>query len=179
MPAVETVRCPDTTSSDDGSGIVPLLLIGLGLVFMAFKWWRLRKGFWIETGHPLMLEARRKAQASLDVLRELYDVPGTGAQVKFVFPSDEEFVELVWGELLALRTGDFTARIVTPPRFDRSAFDPTVTLPLDELRDWQVRLADGSVRGGFTTQAEIRLRRQAGKPLPPDLAELCGRFVDT
>ena len=176
MPTSCAARCPEGVSS--GSSVAPWVALTLLVAFLIFTWWRRRHVLWIDPRHPLMLEARRQAQETLDVLRALQRLPGSTALVMFRFDFDEEVSERLWGELQAAGPDDFTADIVTPPRFYRGAFERTVTLPRERLIDWQVKLADGTLRGGFTHRVEIRLRRQAGKSIPPVLAEMGGRFVD-
>jgi hypothetical protein len=54
-----------------------------------------------------------------------------------------------------------------------------VTVPIDELEDWQVPLADGSIRGGFTTRAQALIARREGQAVPAHIAEMLGRMTDT
>jgi hypothetical protein len=178
MPTACAVRCAESI----GGGRInwpALVLFACFIGAWLYHTWRSRHGLWISSGHPLMREAQRKAQASLEVLRAEHDPPGAPARVKFRLDAGTETPELVWAELLMLGREEFTARIATPPRFQqRGIGDDPVILPLAQLLDWQVNRDDGSIRGGYTTQVEIRLRRQAGKRLPEALLAMRDRFVD-
>jgi hypothetical protein len=177
MPTSCAARCPDTV---DGGG-----LDWLGLAFVAFAVgallygkWRSRHDPWFGAGHPLMLEAHRKALSSIHLLRTALESSRAPALVKFRLDSDTGESELVWAELRTLGATEFTARLAHGPSPSRGEQDDTVTLPLARLLDWQVSQDGGTIHGGFTRQVEIRLRRQAGKRLPEELAALRGRFVD-
>jgi hypothetical protein len=176
MPASCGSPCPD--SPGGGINWPGLVLFALFFGVPLYRRWRARHGLWISCGHPLMREAQRKAQASLDVLRAAHQGQHTPVLVKFRLGAGDEAPELVWAELCGLGRDDFTARVLTAPAFQRGDWSEPVTLPLAQLLDWQVVLDDGSIRGGYTSQVEIRLRRQAGKRLPEALAAMSGRFVD-
>jgi hypothetical protein len=40
-------------------------------------------------------------------------------------------------------------------------------------------LPDQRIRGGFTTQAQIKAARKAGKSVPAQIAEMENRFIDS
>ena len=48
----------------------------------------------------------------------------------------------------------------------------------DNLEDWVVFEPEGSIRGGFTIQAEIEMARTEGKRPAGQAAEFEGKFVD-
>ena len=177
MPTSFAGKCPDTV---DGGG-----LDWLGLAFVAFVIgavlygkWRSRHDLWFGAGHPLMLEAHRKALSSIHLLRTARESSRAPALVKFRLDSDTGESELVWAELRTLGATEFTAHLAHMPSPSRGEQEDTVTLPLARLLDWQVSQDGGTIRGGFTRQGEIRRRRQAGKRLPDEFAALRGRFVD-
>ena len=178
MPASCAAKCPEPSGGDAFSWVgIALLACIVGVVL--YHKWRFRNVMWISCGHPLMREAQRKAQASLDILRAEHDPVRAPALVKFRLASgNDEPSELVWAELRALGSESFTASIPTTPISQRGAFDDPITLPLAQILDWQVMREDGTIRGGFTSQVEIRLRRQAGKRVPEPLAAMRGRFAD-
>ena len=98
--------------------------------------------------------------------------------VKFRLQNDVGEMEHVWGELQKISDRSFTASLATPLVGGKAASPPPYELPLTALEDWQIELPDGSIRGGFTTQAQIALTREAGGRLPPHVASLEGRFID-
>ena len=177
MPASCAAKCPETPSSD-GVNWLGLALFAGFIGVLLYRKWRFRHGLWISCGHPLMREAQRKAQSSLDVLRAEHDPPRAPALVKFRLGAGTETPELVWAELRALGRDTVTASIVTPPKFQQGIGEDPITLPLAQLIDWQVMREDGAIRGGYTCQVEIRLRQQARKRLPAGLDAMRGRFVD-
>lgn len=167
--------------SGGSSGIGPWLAIGVAVIlaYLAFQRWRVgRRGIYIDRGHPLIVEATRKAQQSLDTLRRLHQANGDEVAVKFRVEAQDGSSELPWGSLLEIGASDFTAQIITPLMFVPAPASGRVTLPLEQLIDWQVELADGTIRGGFSTQAEIRISQQAGRRLPAYIAGMQGRFAD-
>jgi hypothetical protein len=177
MPASCAAKCPEATGGD-GIDWLGLALFACFIGALLYGKWRFRHGLWISCGHPLMREAQRKAQSSLDVLRAEHDPPRAPALVKFRLGAGTETPELVWAELRELGRDSFTASIVTPPKFQREVGEDPITLPIAQLIDWQVLREDGTIRGGYTCQVEIRLRRQAGKRLPKALDAMRGHFVD-
>jgi len=177
MPTACAAKCPDTLAGGD--------LDWLGLAFVAvvlgaflYAKWRSRDCMWFGAGHPLMLEAHRKALSSMDLLRAAREASRAPALVKFRFDAGTGDSELVWTELRTLGATQFTAHLAHMSSPSRGDQEHAITLPLAQLLDWQVSQDDGTIRGGFTRQVEIRLRRQAGKRLPDALAAMRGRFVD-
>lgn len=127
---------------------------------------------------PAMLGARSLAREQLPLLRELFALSPEDTAVKFPFRTDAGQVEHVWGMLMALTADTFTARVMTPPTSQESAFEPVQTRPLAELEDWQVEQRDGRMRGGFGLQVTFAVvRRELGR-LPRGLAEHEKRYVD-
>jgi hypothetical protein len=127
---------------------------------------------------PAMPGARVRAQQLLPLLRELFARSPEDTAVKFPFRTDAGQVEHVWGMLLALTEDTFTARVVTPPTSQTSAFEPVQTRPLAELEDWQVEQRDGMMRGGFGMQVMFAVvRRELGR-LPRGFAAHEKRYVD-
>ena len=177
MPTACAERCPDTLA---GGGLDWLGLAFVAVVIGALLYgkWRSRNYMWFGAGHPLMLEAHRKALSSMDLLRTAREASRAPALVKFRFDPGAGDSELVWAELRTLGAAEFTAYLAHMSSPLHGNQEHEITLPLAQLLDWQVSQDDGTIRGGFTRQVEIRLRRQAGKRLPDALAAMHGRFVD-
>jgi hypothetical protein len=51
-----------------------------------------------------------------------------------------------------------------------------MTIPIADIVDWQVMVADGSLRGGFTQQATFRIIERESGILPRQYAEQLGRY---
>jgi uncharacterized protein YegJ (DUF2314 family) len=64
----------------------------------------------------------------------------------------------------------------TPPVGKTDVGDPRMTVPLTDIVDWQVMLADGSLRGGFTQQATFRIIERDRGRLPRKFAEQLARY---
>jgi hypothetical protein len=139
---------------------------------------RTRKGAYIDRDSPMWSEAAAKARGSVPVLRELFAAKAGPVAVKYPLASSGGDTEHVWGELLAIDQTTFRATLETPMLAGSPAIPGPYQLPLSALEDWQVTLPDGTIRGGYTTQVEIALARQAGRPIPRHIADLEGRFAD-
>jgi hypothetical protein len=135
-------------------------------------------GTWVDPNDPLFVEALQKARATIPIVRHLFAAGHKPMGVKYPFTTDTGGVEHVWGRLIDLGPDDMTVSIETPPVSHRGAIPKSLTVPLDALEDWHVTLPDGSMRGGFTTRAEIAIRRRNGEKIPNRVAAIEGRFID-
>jgi hypothetical protein len=133
----------------------------------------------IDPGSPEWQTAVYRAQATLPVLRELFPAHPEQTLVKIAVATASGSREHVWAELKALGPDTLTATIVTPLLDPGSGTGSDVVVPLAELEDWHVLLPDGRIRGSFTTQAQIQVCRATSQPIPRDLRDIEGRFVDT
>ncbi|MDZ4812045.1 MAG: hypothetical protein SGI99_05430 [Pseudomonadota bacterium] len=126
-----------------------------------------------------MLEARRKARTSLDTMRQVFEASHFEVAVNFPFQTHGNPTEHLWGQLLELGQDEMKVSLATPPLWQQGAIPESHSLPLSELADWHVTLDDGSIRGSFSTQAQIAKLRREGEPVPRHLADLEPRFVDS
>lgn len=125
---------------------------------------------------PLVTNATRRARQSLADFRRLRVEGARPAAVKFPFSTDGGETENVWGEVLALHADDVVARIVSRPVTQRAKLPARLRVPLTAIEDWAITLADGSVRGSFSTLAMIAACRRDGRPIPRRLRSV--RFLD-
>jgi uncharacterized protein YegJ (DUF2314 family) len=132
--------------------------------------------FEIDPADPLIVASVERARASLPLLRELWDKREGELYVKFPFHTDGGQTEHVWGELLAIEGDEFRANIGNEPVTHDGDLPEFVSLPLREIEDWMLPLEDGSVRGGFRTQAEIAYCRARQQPVPAHMTQM--RFID-
>lgn len=174
MPtAAAALNCtPD--SVNNSAGLSFLWLVFPLLFFLAWLYIRRRSGaFYISPDHPLMREAAQKAHASIGTLRVLHEQFPNDISLRFRDPTDTE----AWGLLEKIDATGFTA-IPASNSTSGLTSPESVVLPLDCILDWQLILPDGSVRGGFIAQAEIRIRDRKGRKDTVELEKMRGRFID-
>lgn len=125
------------------------------------------------------LEAMLKAKTSLSTAKSLFkENPGT-VLVKFPITNARGDREHVWGELLEVTDDTFTATMENSLVEGSPENDPPYTMNHDLLEDWVLFQADGTIRGGFTIQAEIAMARAQGKRPAGQAAEFEGKFIDS
>ena len=132
-------------------------------------------GSFVKPDDPLWSAAVARARETAQEMQQLH-AAGHLVLVKFPFQTDQNEREHVWGSVLGVSEQALRVNLETPPRRHRGKAPSELTVPIAELEDWQVELPDGSIRGGFTTQAEIELARREGRPVPAHIAGMEGRF---
>jgi hypothetical protein len=162
----------------DNQRIILGIVAGVLVLLMLRSRARARQGAYIDIDSPMWAEAVAKAHASVPALRELFAAKVGPIGVKYPLATTSGETEHVWGELLGIDQTTFRATLETPMLAGSPATLGPYELPLSALEDWQVALPDGTIRGGYTTQAEIALARRAGRPIPRHIAGLEGRFAD-
>ena len=119
---------------------------------------------------PLLLAAMERARASRGEFLGRLRQPREHALVKLHFVSNSQQVEHLWAEVLQLISdAELEVRLVTPPVTHSGHLDRVYRCQLDDIEDWQVLDADGTVHGGFTQRAMFAIARRDGVTLPPDL----------
>jgi hypothetical protein len=136
-------------------------------------------GLFVDPDSEEWRNALNQAQATIPTLREIQRTTQESILVKYALASSSGDVEHVWGELQKLDDTTFRATLETPMLSGPPASDPPFELPVSSIEDWVVTLPDGSIRGAFTTQAEIQLAKRKGIPLPDHIATMEGRFSDS
>ncbi len=124
------------------------------------------------------VEAKRKAQASISTAKSLFEENQSTVLVKFPVVNSRGDREHVWGELLEMTNESFTATMENSLVEGLPENDPPYTMSLDQLEDWAVFNPEGTIRGGFTIQAEISMARAEGKRPAGQAAEFEGKFID-
>ncbi|MCE2791303.1 MAG: hypothetical protein ACK493_15115 [Planctomycetota bacterium] len=135
-------------------------------------------GMAIDPDSDAWKQALAKTQSSIPLLRDLYSSVSEPILVKYPLASQSGALEHVWGELQELGETDFRASLETPPLSGSPSSPPPFLLPLTALEDWLLVLPDGTIRGGFTTQAELAMAKEQRIPLPAKLAAVNGCFLD-
>jgi hypothetical protein len=177
-----TPRCPDTRGKSEGNpevaGIV-LVLFLIGWAVLRHAGRKARASWRVGANHPLLLEARRKANASLASLRQLHAGNAGRSQVRWAPAPSYTIADWVWSDLDELGADSCVVAVPALPGVDAAQAPQQHSVNLQDLVDWQVQLPDGSIRGGFTTQAEIRLAKQLGAPLAESMRHADGKFLDS
>jgi hypothetical protein len=97
--------------------------------------------------------------------------------VKYPVVTASGQIEHVWGRIVDLGGETFKATLETQT-LNKLASKPPFEVSVGELEDWQLVLPDGTIRGGFTTQAQMAMAKRAGHSLPAALSDTEGRFID-
>jgi hypothetical protein len=135
-------------------------------------------GIYVDPDSEVWQEALSKAQQTIPLLRTLRGEVTEPILIKYAIPSATGAIEHVWGELLQLDESIFRVTLETPMLSGDAPSHPPFELPISAIEDWVVTLPDGSIRGAFTTQAEIQLAKASGQTLPDHVAAMEGRFCD-
>jgi hypothetical protein len=158
-----------------------LLFVGIGLLL-----WLLlrqvairRRATLVDPRSPEWRAAVLKAQQTIATAKRLHEAEPGSVIVKFPISTKAGTREHAWGELIAVDDKFFTASLESQMVEAEPAALGPYTLLHNELEDWAKFLPDGSVRGAFTVQAEIRLARMAGQQPSAQAQSMEGRFVDT
>jgi hypothetical protein len=142
-----------------------------GAVIVLLVWWRFfriaRPAFpplQIPDDDPLMADARRQAQATLDRFRGLYGSANHKARLKVPFVTTAGVCEYLWAEVRELGAEDAEVLYLTPPVTHTGRLDRIHRHPLSEIVDWQVELPDG-----FTMRVMFTRGREQWGGLPAEL----------
>lgn len=127
---------------------------------------------------PDMLRAALRAKEALPTLRELARERPGHAAVKFAFTTDANTTEHLWADLLELGESTMRVRVRTKPATHEGDFALEQERPIADVEDWQVEMADGTIRGGFGFGPIFAKAKKDLGALPPGLAEHEHRFVD-
>ena len=154
-----------------------VILAVIVLIWIGFKY-ATPRAVPISPEDPRWKEAVQRARATLPQLRELHQA-GREVWVKFPLPTRAQTTEHVWGKLVAVENDRLRCTVETPPVAGRASGSPSeITVSAREIEDWQAELADGKIRGGFTTRAQAAIAKQQGVSVPRHVEEMIARMVD-
>ncbi|GIV34853.1 MAG: hypothetical protein KatS3mg031_2388 [Chitinophagales bacterium] len=136
-----------------------VLLAGIIIVLMIFSAPQENRLPRIEEQHPLMIHARQQARQTLDTFVALYAQYPNQAFVRFSFEPVPGHVEHLWAKVLKVDSLMVTAELLHKGEADEVFYPPYVALHLLKAEDWLIELPDGTIRGGFTTQAILLMDR--------------------
>jgi uncharacterized protein YegJ (DUF2314 family) len=132
----------------------------------------------ISPDDPVMLDAKREAQASMPRLRELFPTHPKDTVVRFRLEPPGGQPEQVWGDLIELTATRAKVFLRTPPRQPMQIDERTMEISAEALDDWQIELPDGSLLGGYTNQAMFKIYEREEGRLHPAFREQIARFRD-
>jgi uncharacterized protein YegJ (DUF2314 family) len=151
------------------------VILGAILVHTVFEWFfsgsRHLGAAAVSNDDPLMLGALEEAKRTWPQFQQLFAAHPKDSLVKFRLVTKTGDIENVWGDLLEMGADTATVYLRTPPVGDVDISSRRMTIPLTDIIDWQVMVADGSLRGGFTQQATFRIMRR-------DEGTLSRKFTD-
>lgn len=127
---------------------------------------------------PLMAAAREEAKRTLPFFLELFPDHRKTSGVKFRYVNDVGVDEFLWGELVSVDGDRARVHVKTHPVNPAATFDPDQQIALEDILDWQVEFPDGTLRGGFSNRAMMRIVEQREGFLPRDLRRQLRRFRD-
>jgi hypothetical protein len=133
--------------------------------------------FWLPANDPLMVEAARKARASLPRLRELFAAHPKDTLVKIPFDAGEGAHEIIWCELKSLEADAMEVEMADQPRRDRGKFGGRRRLSMEDLQDWYVEEPGGAIRGAYSLRAIAAHLQAHGIEISPEQAEQIARFA--
>jgi uncharacterized protein YegJ (DUF2314 family) len=127
---------------------------------------------------PIMIRARQEAKKSMDRLFELYPRHAEDTMVRFLLPIPGGDTECLWGDLLQVDGDNATVFLRTPPKQAVIITSRRMMIPVKAIDDWQIELRDGSLLGGFTNQAILKIYERENGSLHPAHREQEQRFRD-
>jgi len=143
-----------------------VVLIGVGLKYAT------PRATPLSPTDPLWIEAVGRARSTLP---EMFSLLDAGHEVWVKFPVEtSDAPEHVWARVIT-RSGDTLQCRIETPTIARSGQN-TADLQVDAIEDWQVELEDGTVRGGFTTLAQMAIAKRDGHVVPKHVREIASRI---
>lgn len=166
---------------------MPFRVLLLGTFFLVliggFSWYTTVLQYRRDTAHlqfvdpnnELWAQAKKLSVATIDTFILLYPQYPQQAFVKFAKDGTSGQREDIWAKVTAIGPG--FVGISIEPAFLKEAESPQRELPLGQVIDWMIELPNGNIRGGYTTQALLKLQQQ--QPDAPDsLATSLEKFED-
>ena len=125
---------------------------------------------------PWLLVAVQRARESFAEMQALVR-GGKQVAVKFPLANGAGDIEHVWGGVSATDDEGAEVVILTPLLVGETPQGPQ-RVGRGQLEDWQAFLDDGTIRGGFTTQAQLAVCRRENLRIPRALLDQDARFLD-
>jgi hypothetical protein len=126
---------------------------------------------------PLFQHSVKEAQESLPNFRALVEKHPDSGYIKFPFTTPSGFTEHIWGFVQSVSNDSFRVTIDTPPVSEEFELPEFVNVDSSQIEDWQVALPDGSISGGYTVRAQIKMCERDGLEIPSHVKEYAAKLV--
>jgi hypothetical protein len=130
----------------------------------------------VSNDDPLMLGAFDEAKRTWPQFLRLFATRPKDSLVKFRLPTKSGEIENVWGDLLELGPESATVYLRTLPVGEADIPQRQMSIPVSDIVDWQVMVADGTLRGGFSQQATFRIIERESGTLSRQYADQLSRY---
>lgn len=130
----------------------------------------------VRADDPWFLAAMQRARDSYPAMQALL-AEGEQVAVKFALKNASGDIEHVWGGVGSADAEGVDVVVLTPMLEGGTPNGPLKVQRAD-VEDWQAFVADGGIRGGFTTQAQLAVCQREKIPIPRALRDQSLRFLD-
>lgn len=157
-----------------GVTIGVLILIGLGFYSSWFKSQKAVENLtFINETDPLLVNAKQKGAATLPTLYALFDSMPQACYVRFPYKAEGLEVHL-WAPVKELKKDYAEVEIAPGPGVPSVITEKqTRQIATGQIEDWLVEMPDGTIQGGYTTQALLRAQlNKTGAPKDSILRQL-------
>ena len=124
-------------------------------------------------------QAAAEARAALPTLQELFAERPQDTSVLVRYRPPHGPSEVVWARLTSVDDSTVTCRIRMRPSSFPDHLSIDYSFPISELLDWQVRVGEREVRGGFTLRGmRVLLRELYGEERVAEFDRDLKKYVD-
>lgn len=159
--------------------MVFILLVGMAMYSAWFKKEKDNANISVlDPNDPLLLKAKEQATATIDTLQMLFPDHQEHSYIRFPYKFKDAEIHL-WATLKDIAPDHADATIEPgpyAPGFIQGNED--IQLAISRVEDWLVEMEDGSIRGGFTTQALLLSQMKQPGANTDSLQQLLDQFVD-
>ncbi len=127
---------------------------------------------------PLIVSAKSKAASLIDSFQFYYEQAPKKTFVRFAFEPKREKVEHLWGNVLSMENARIKVGLLQKGNDPGVFYPDEIELKTEFIEDWLVEMPDGTIRGGFTSQAILMKEIQKPDSNKDSLNSLLMKFID-
>lgn len=127
---------------------------------------------------PIMKDAVQRAKETWPAFVAVYPEHREDSVVRFRLRNDRGAVENVWGDLLELTPAEAKVYLRTLPVEHSGPLDRNMTVPIEDITDWQLEFHDGTLAGGYTNRAMFKIFERQQGYMHPKFEKHMSRFVE-